>query len=129
MRGRRPFHGGRTRGADTRPAPPVWLIQYGLNRDNIDAVHVGGIWAAKKSGRCRPATCEQALDALRNQGRRACSVGRTRLWASCPVAHEPRPAGWPGAGPAKRCDREGRSPTRRKAMRGFSRTIVLACNR
>ncbi|WP_308461187.1 DUF6233 domain-containing protein [Streptomyces sp. Ru62] len=49
------------------PAPADWLIQYGLNRDNVDAVHVGGCWAAKKSGRSRAATREQALDALRNR--------------------------------------------------------------
>ncbi|MGW3458582.1 DUF6233 domain-containing protein [Streptomyces olivaceoviridis] len=56
----------RRQGAQMRPAPPDWLIQYGLNRANVDAVHVGGCWAAKKSGRCRPATREQALDALRS---------------------------------------------------------------
>ncbi|MET9016926.1 DUF6233 domain-containing protein [Streptomyces olivaceoviridis] len=44
-----------------------WLIQYGLNRINVDAVHVGDCWAAKKSGRCRPATRAQAVDALRHQ--------------------------------------------------------------
>ncbi|MFJ9830825.1 DUF6233 domain-containing protein [Streptomyces sp. NPDC101169] len=43
------------------------MIQYGLNRRNLDAVHVGGCWAARKSGRCRPATREQAVDALRQQ--------------------------------------------------------------
>lgn len=53
------------RGEQARPPAPGWLIQHGLNRDNIDAVHVGGCWAAGKSGRCRPATREQALDALR----------------------------------------------------------------
>ncbi|MGW2098723.1 DUF6233 domain-containing protein [Streptomyces olivaceoviridis] len=56
----------RRQGERMRPAPADWLVQYGLNRDNVDAVHVGGCWAAKKSGRCRPATREQALDALRN---------------------------------------------------------------
>ncbi|WP_030989967.1 DUF6233 domain-containing protein [Streptomyces sp. NRRL WC-3744] len=57
----------RRQGAKMRPAPPDWLIQYGLNQANVDAVHVGGCWAAKKSGRCRPATREQALKALRDQ--------------------------------------------------------------
>ncbi|MFF4845560.1 DUF6233 domain-containing protein [Streptomyces collinus] len=52
-------------GEERRPAPPAWLIQYGLNRSNIDAVHTGGCWAAAKSGRCRPATREQAVGALR----------------------------------------------------------------
>ncbi|MEV6833520.1 DUF6233 domain-containing protein [Streptomyces sp. NPDC051133] len=55
----------RQQGEDRRPPAPEWLIQYGLNRDNVDAVHRGDCWAAKKSGRCRPATREQALDALR----------------------------------------------------------------
>ncbi|MGY4983748.1 DUF6233 domain-containing protein [Streptomyces sp. 900105755] len=41
-----------------------WLIQYGLNRTNVDAVHVGDCWAAKKSGRCRPVSREQAVEAL-----------------------------------------------------------------
>ncbi|MGW0412097.1 DUF6233 domain-containing protein [Streptomyces collinus] len=50
-----------------RPPQPEWLIQHGLNRSNIDAVHTGDCWAAPKSGRCRPATREQALDALRGQ--------------------------------------------------------------
>ncbi|MEV5887669.1 DUF6233 domain-containing protein [Streptomyces sp. NPDC052020] len=57
----------RRRGEDTRPAPPEWLVQYGLNRANVDAVHTGGCWAAAKSGRCRPATRQQAIDALRRQ--------------------------------------------------------------
>ncbi|MGW7528909.1 DUF6233 domain-containing protein [Streptomyces sp. NPDC054783] len=54
-------------GGKRRPPAPEWLIEYGLNRAGIDAVHVGGCWAAKASGRCRPATREQATDALRRQ--------------------------------------------------------------
>ncbi|MFB8247327.1 DUF6233 domain-containing protein [Streptomyces sp. NPDC055952] len=57
----------RRRGEQARPAPPDWLIQYGLNRTNVDAVHTGDCWAAAKSGRCRPATREQAVDALAQQ--------------------------------------------------------------
>ncbi|MEV5737652.1 DUF6233 domain-containing protein [Streptomyces sp. NPDC052292] len=49
------------RGEETRPLAPDWLIQYGLNR------HTGECWAATKIGRCRPATRQQALDALRQQ--------------------------------------------------------------
>ncbi|MGW5284447.1 DUF6233 domain-containing protein [Streptomyces collinus] len=30
-------------------------------------MHTGDCWAATKSGRCRPAIREQALDALRGQ--------------------------------------------------------------
>src|SRR4051812_43268449 len=44
-----------------------WLVQYGLNRRNVDLVHVGDCWAAKKSARCRPVTRAQALEALRGQ--------------------------------------------------------------
>jgi hypothetical protein len=43
------------------------LIQYGLNRTNVDAVHTGDCWAAAKSGRCHPASREQAIDALAQQ--------------------------------------------------------------
>ncbi|BCM65727.1 hypothetical protein EASAB2608_01061 [Streptomyces sp. EAS-AB2608] len=57
----------RMQGVRARPPAPDWLIQYGLNRANLDAVHVGGCWAAKKSGRCRPVLRTQALDALRQQ--------------------------------------------------------------
>ncbi|MFI1004915.1 DUF6233 domain-containing protein [Streptomyces galbus] len=57
----------RLRGEETRPAPPEWLIQHGLNRTNVDAVHTGECWAAAKSGRCRPATRQQAVEALRQQ--------------------------------------------------------------
>ncbi|MFE7935545.1 DUF6233 domain-containing protein [Streptomyces sp. NPDC057456] len=57
----------RRKGEQMRPAPPDWLIQYGLNRSNVDAVHTGDCWAAAKSGRCRPATRQQAIDALRRQ--------------------------------------------------------------
>ena len=55
----------RRQGEQRRSPTPGYLIQYGLNRANIDAVHEGDCWAAKQSGRCRPATREQALDALR----------------------------------------------------------------
>ncbi|MFI0233794.1 DUF6233 domain-containing protein [Streptomyces sp. NPDC017086] len=54
----------RRRGQARRPEPAEWLIQYGLNRSNVDAVHTGACWAAARSGRCRPATRQQAIDAL-----------------------------------------------------------------
>ncbi|MCG7204155.1 DUF6233 domain-containing protein [Streptomyces arenae] len=57
----------RRRGEEARPAEAEWLVQCGLNRRNVDAVHVGDCWAAKKSGRCRPVTRAQALEALRQQ--------------------------------------------------------------
>ncbi|MEV6839382.1 DUF6233 domain-containing protein [Streptomyces sp. NPDC051133] len=52
---------------EQRPADPEWLVQHGLNKTNMDAVHAGDCWAARKSGRCKPATRRQALDALRRQ--------------------------------------------------------------
>ncbi|MGW1987905.1 DUF6233 domain-containing protein [Streptomyces collinus] len=57
----------RRRGEERRPPQPDWLIQHGLNHSNTDAVHTGDCWTAAKSGRCRPATRKQALDALRRQ--------------------------------------------------------------
>ncbi|MFF4845579.1 DUF6233 domain-containing protein [Streptomyces collinus] len=57
----------RRQGEQMRPPQPEWLIQHGLNRSNLDVVHTGDCWAAAKSGRCRPATREQAFDALRRQ--------------------------------------------------------------
>ncbi|MFD8520926.1 DUF6233 domain-containing protein [Streptomyces capillispiralis] len=56
----------RRRGEEMRPPPPDWLLQYGLNRKNVDAVHAGDCWAATKSGRCRPASREQVVEALRH---------------------------------------------------------------
>ncbi|MEU3843690.1 DUF6233 domain-containing protein [Streptomyces sp. NPDC028635] len=43
------------------------MIQYGLNRKNVDWVHPGDCWAAAKSDRCHPVTRAQALEALRRQ--------------------------------------------------------------
>ncbi|WP_436940759.1 DUF6233 domain-containing protein [Streptomyces sp. SudanB66_2053] len=37
-----------------------------LNRTNVDGVHVGDCWAATKSGRCRPASREPVVEALRH---------------------------------------------------------------
>ncbi|MFI2207058.1 DUF6233 domain-containing protein [Streptomyces sp. NPDC020192] len=51
----------RRQGEERRPTEPELLIRYGLNRSNVDAVHVGGCWAATNGGRCRPATRHQAL--------------------------------------------------------------------
>jgi hypothetical protein len=57
----------RRHGEARQPPPPDWLLQYGLNRDNVDAVHTGDCWSAAKGGRCMPVSREQALDALRQQ--------------------------------------------------------------
>jgi hypothetical protein len=57
----------RRSGEAMRPPPPEWLLQRGLDGTNVDAVHTGECWAAAKSGRCRPATRQQAIEALRQQ--------------------------------------------------------------
>ncbi|WP_060886648.1 DUF6233 domain-containing protein [Streptomyces caniscabiei] len=49
-------------GEQAQPAPPDWLVQYGLNRTDVDAVHTGHCRAAAKSGRCHSATRQQAID-------------------------------------------------------------------
>lgn len=49
----------RRRGEEMRPPPPDWLLQYGLNRKNVDAARAGDCWAATKSGRWRPASHER----------------------------------------------------------------------
>jgi hypothetical protein len=56
----------RRHGEEMRPPPAEWLVQYGLNRKNVDALHTGDCWAAAKSGRCRPVSREQAVEALRH---------------------------------------------------------------
>jgi hypothetical protein len=55
----------RRRGEERRRPPPEWLIERGLNRDNLIAAHTGGCWDSGK--RAKAATRVQALDALRNQ--------------------------------------------------------------
>ncbi|WP_086564339.1 DUF6233 domain-containing protein [Streptomyces africanus] len=44
---------------------PEWLIERGLDRNNIVAVHTGECWDPGK--RARPATRAQAVEALRHQ--------------------------------------------------------------
>lgn len=53
------------RGEEARPPAPDWLVERGLNRDHLVAVHRGDCWDRGK--RCAPATRSQALDALRQQ--------------------------------------------------------------
>ncbi|MER5916324.1 DUF6233 domain-containing protein [Streptomyces sp. NPDC001982] len=50
-----------------RPPPPEWLIERGLQKMNLVAVHTGGCWTVHKSSRCVGASQAQALDALRQQ--------------------------------------------------------------
>jgi hypothetical protein len=55
----------RLRGEERRPPPPEWLIERGLNRANVVAVHRGDCWDPGK--RHIEVTRAQALDALRQQ--------------------------------------------------------------
>ncbi|MGW2951574.1 DUF6233 domain-containing protein [Streptomyces eurythermus] len=55
----------RRRAEEQRPPPPEWLIERGLNGNNVVAVHTRECWDSGK--RVRAATRAQALDALRNQ--------------------------------------------------------------
>jgi hypothetical protein len=52
-------------GEARRPSAPEWLIECGLDRSNIAAVHTGECWDTGK--RSRPATRAQAIEALRRQ--------------------------------------------------------------
>ncbi|MFF8940377.1 DUF6233 domain-containing protein [Streptomyces paradoxus] len=52
-------------GEARRPSAPGWLIERGLDRINIVAVHTGECWDPGK--RVKPASREQAIDALRQQ--------------------------------------------------------------
>ncbi len=55
----------RRRGEEARPASPEWLIERGLSRNNVVAVHRGDCWDAGK--RHVPVTRAQAVEALRQQ--------------------------------------------------------------
>ncbi|MFB7115201.1 DUF6233 domain-containing protein [Streptomyces sp. NPDC056291] len=57
----------RRRGEESQPTPPEWLVEHGLNRRNLVAVHLGDCWTVRKSARCVPASREQAVEALRQQ--------------------------------------------------------------
>jgi hypothetical protein len=57
----------RRRGEERRPTPPEWVIERGLLKTNLVAVHCGDCWQATKSGRCVGVSRQQALDALRRQ--------------------------------------------------------------
>ncbi|MFI8440162.1 DUF6233 domain-containing protein [Streptomyces rochei] len=63
---------------ERRPPPPEWLIERGLDRTSLVAVHTGDCWDPGKN--LMPATREQARDAIRQQVP-ACSKCRpdTRL--------------------------------------------------
>ncbi|XVV35016.1 DUF6233 domain-containing protein [Streptomyces sp. CA-100214] len=63
----------RRRGEESRPPAPEWLIEQGLNRNNLVAVHRGDCWDPGK--RRVGVSAEQAREALRQQVR-ACSKCR-----------------------------------------------------
>ncbi|MFI7021048.1 DUF6233 domain-containing protein [Streptomyces sp. NPDC050164] len=52
-------------GEARRPPALEWLIERGLDRNNIVAVHTGECWDPGK--RVRPATRAQAIEALRHK--------------------------------------------------------------
>ncbi|MFD8897126.1 DUF6233 domain-containing protein [Streptomyces ardesiacus] len=68
----------RRQAEERRPPPPEWLIERGLDRISLVAVHTGDCWDPGKH--LMPATREQARDAIRQQVP-ACSKCRpdTRL--------------------------------------------------
>ncbi|WP_061441553.1 DUF6233 domain-containing protein [Streptomyces sp. CCM_MD2014] len=68
----------RRQAEERRLPPPEWLIERGLDRSSLVAVHTGDCWDPGK--RQMPATREQARDAIRQQVP-ACSKCRpdTRL--------------------------------------------------
>ncbi|MET8647367.1 DUF6233 domain-containing protein [Streptomyces sp. NPDC004675] len=57
----------RRQAEEMRPPPAEWLLERGLNKTNLVAVHVGGCWTVRKSSRCIGVSQQQALDALRQQ--------------------------------------------------------------
>ncbi|MGW0163821.1 DUF6233 domain-containing protein [Streptomyces sp. NPDC003343] len=50
-----------------RPPPPEWLIERGLQKTNLMAVHAGNCWTVRKSSRCVGVSQAQAPDALRRR--------------------------------------------------------------
>jgi hypothetical protein len=52
---------------EMRPPPPEWVVERGLQKSNMVAVHLGDCWTVKKSTRCVGVTRDQAIDALRRQ--------------------------------------------------------------
>ncbi|MFI8169807.1 DUF6233 domain-containing protein [Streptomyces sp. NPDC085931] len=52
-------------GEARRPPAPAFLVERGLDRANIVALHTGECWDPGK--RVKPATREQAVEALRQQ--------------------------------------------------------------
>ncbi|WP_030180469.1 DUF6233 domain-containing protein [Streptomyces sp. NRRL S-813] len=57
----------RQHGENARPPTPDWLLERGITRTNLVAVHAGDCWIVRKSNRCAPVSRDQALDAMRQQ--------------------------------------------------------------
>lgn len=63
--------------------PPEWLLQYGLNRRNVDSVHAGDCWvAARRAGRRRSMRCGSRCQ----RSRSAVRTRRSVSWTRCAVA-------------------------------------------
>ncbi|GAA3808289.1 DUF6233 domain-containing protein [Streptomyces chiangmaiensis] len=52
---------------EMRPPPPDWVVERGLQKTNLVAVHAGDCWTVAKSSRCVGVSRAQAVDALRQQ--------------------------------------------------------------
>ncbi|KUJ38486.1 DUF6233 domain-containing protein [Streptomyces sp. MI02-2A] len=52
---------------EMRPPPPEWVVERGLQKTNLVAVHAGDCWTVRKSSRCIGVSQAQAIDALRQQ--------------------------------------------------------------
>ncbi|MEU7962390.1 DUF6233 domain-containing protein [Streptomyces sp. NPDC049097] len=52
---------------EMRPPPPEWVVERGLQKTNLVAVHTGDCWTVRKSSRCIGVSRAQAIDALRRQ--------------------------------------------------------------
>ncbi len=50
-----------------RPPPPEWVVERGLQKTNLVAVHLGDCWTVKQCTRCVGVTRDQAIEALRGQ--------------------------------------------------------------
>ncbi|MEV5472791.1 DUF6233 domain-containing protein [Streptomyces sp. NPDC052207] len=57
----------RQQAGEMRPPPPEWVVERGLQKTNLVAVHTGDCWTVRKSGRCVGVSRAQAVDALRQQ--------------------------------------------------------------
>ncbi|MGW3153760.1 DUF6233 domain-containing protein [Streptomyces sp. NPDC001089] len=54
----------RERAAAARPPAAEWLLEHGLDKRDVVAVHTGECWSGGKSSRTRPITRDQALQVL-----------------------------------------------------------------